>query len=316
MSVAARQSVPRVLFSLLSALVLAVVLAPAPAGAGSLPAPTLIASAVTSAVTAPCQPPACAVPAVLVAQGAPFSLTVTLTAAGAPAAFNKDTVLGLSAPGPGVVSPSSVTMPGGASTATFTGISYSTFANGVTLTASLGGKKITATSTPSNAFDVLQSLKTDGASPHVAFQDGAGPGNCASVGSANPVCGVVVLPNGSNSGVLLSTGSCAGIGCDTRGTVTQVITDLTSQPLYSPTAPATLIIRCYRTVCGQGGVNKYTAHASLSATGPLSAVPACPAKGTLGAGQDFCTDYVQSTRDNADELLLYVLFDRDFRGSI
>jgi hypothetical protein len=293
----------------------AVALGAVPAGAGSLPAPTLIASAVSSGVTAPCAPPACAVPDVLVQQGAPFSVQVTLSAGGAPAAFNKDTPLTLTAPGPGVLSPSTVTMPGGASTFTFTGISYSTFTNGVTVTAS-GGKKSTAASTPSNTFDVLQTLKTDAASPHVSFQDGAGPTRCATATAADPVCGVVVLPNGSNSDVLLSSGSCAGIGCNVKGTVTQVIADLTSQPLYSNSSPATLIIKCYRTVCGQGGVNKYTAAASLSASGALTTVPACPAKGTLGTTQDFCTDYVQSTRSNSDQLLLFVLFDRDFRGSI
>lgn len=315
MSASGRRSrAARIFASFVGALAVAAVLVPSlSAQAGSLPAPTLIASSVSSSVTAPCGPPACAVPAVLVAQGAPFSLTVTLTANGAPAAFNKATTLTLTAPGPGVLSPSTVTIPGAVSTYTFSGISYSTYANAVTVTTSQGGKK-GVPGTASNAFDVLQTLKTDHASNGVPFQDGAGPGNCASVTAANPVCGVLVLANGSNSDVLLSTGSCAGIGCNTHGTVTQVITDLSG--LYSPSSPATLIIECYRTVCGQGGVNKYTALASLSAGGPLTAVPACPAKGTLGAGQDFCTDYVQSTRDNADQLSLYVLFDQDFRGSI
>jgi hypothetical protein len=254
------------------------------------------------------------VPSVLVAQGQPFNLTVTLTAAGAPAAFNKNTVLTLRATGPGALSPTSVTMPANLSDFTFTGLRYSTFANGVTVTASAPQKKGIPAATPSNAFDVLQTLKTDTAGPNQPFQDGSGPDNCADVTAANPVCGLLVLPNGSNSNVLLSTGSCANLGCNTKGTVTQVIADLSG--LYTNSAPATIIMKCYRTVCGSGGVNKYTALASLSATGPLTAAPACPAKGTLGTGQDFCTDYVQSTRDNSDQLLLYVLFDRDFRGSI
>jgi hypothetical protein len=215
-----------------------------------------------------------------------------------------------------VLSPTSVTMPANLSTFTFTGISYSTFTNGVTVTASLGGKKNTATSTPSNAFDVLQTLKTDNAGPNTPFQDGSGVDNCADVTAANPVCGLLLLPNGSNSNVLLSTGSCLNIGCNSKGVVTQIIADLSSQPLYTTTAPATLIIKCYRTICGQGGVNKYTTLASLDANGPLVPVPACPAKNTLGATQSFCTDYVQSNRANADELDLFVLFDRDFRGSI
>jgi hypothetical protein len=288
----------------------------APAHASTLPAPTLIASSVSSNVAAPCGPPACAVPTVLVAVGQPFNLTVTLTANGAPAGFNKSTTLTLTAPGPGVLAPTSVSMPANTSTFTFTGITYSTYTNGVTVTASLGGKKNTAASTPSNPFDVLQTLKTDNAGPHQPFQDGSGADNCVDVTAANPICGLLVLPNGSNSNVLLSTGSCLDIGCNAKGTVTQVIADLSSTPLYSPAAPATLIVKCYRTICGSGGVNKYNLLASLAASGPLLVSPPCPAKGTLGAGQDFCTDYVSSNRANADELDLTLLFDRDLRGSI
>jgi hypothetical protein len=305
----------RKLLAILAGLFIVAGLLPAAAEA-TLPAPTSIASAVTSSVAAPCGPPDCAVPAVIVAAGAPFSLTVTLTAAGAPAAFKKDTTLSLSATGGGVVSPNSVTMPGGESTHTFTGLTYSTYANGVTVKAAQSGKKTSTTATPSNPFDVLQSLKIVSASPNTPFQGGAGPNDCATISTSNPVCGVLVLANGANSNVLLSTGSCVNVGCNVKGTVTQVIADLSSQPLYSPTSPAKLIIKCYRTVCGSGGVNKYKAVANLSATGALVTVPACPAKNTLGATQDFCTDSVSSNRANADELDLVVLFDHDFRGSI
>ena len=307
----------RKLLAIVAGLTIAAGLLPASAQATTnLPAPTLIASAVTSGVTAPCGPPACAVPAVIVAANAPFSLTVTLSAAGAPAAFNKDTTLSLSATGGGVLTPTSITMPGGETTHTFTGLTYSTYANGVTVTAFQSGKKVSTTATPSNPFDVLQTLKIDNASPGTPFQDGSGPNDCSGISAADPVCGVLILPNGANSNVLMSTGSCVNIGCNTKGTVTQVIADLSSQPLYSSTSPAELLIRCYRTVCGSGGVNKYKAAASLSATGALVTVPACPAKNTVGANQDFCTDYVSSTRANADELDLVVLFTHDFRGSI
>jgi len=317
MSAPSRALAPaRRLFALIAALVLVSLGLAVPAHATTLPAPTLIASSVSSNTTAPCGPPDCAVPTVLVAMGQGFNLTVTLTANGLPAAFNKNTSLTLTAPGPGVLSPTSVTMPANLSNFTFTGISYSTYSNGVTVTASLPGKKNTATSTPSNPFDVLQTLKTDNAGPNQPFQDGSGADNCADVTATNPLCGLLELANGSNSNVLLSTGSCLNIGCNLKGTVTQVIADLSSTPLYSPSAPAKLLIKCYRTICGQGGVNKYTLLASLLADGPLTAVPPCPAKGTLGAGQDFCTDYVSSNRANADETDFVLLFDHDFRGSI
>jgi hypothetical protein len=297
------------------AALLLVVSAPAfAAAAASLPQPTSIAAQVTSSYQAPCSTN-CAVPDLLVQQGTPFLLTVTLSDGTSPAAFPKDTTLTLTAPGPGALSQTSVTMPRGVSSWTFDTVSYAPYANAVTVTAGLPGKKSTGVAaTPSNAFDVLQTLKTVPASPGQPFQDGSGPDSCADVTSGNPVCGYVVLPNGSNSAVLLSTGSCAGINCNTGGTVTQLIADLNG--LYTPDAPATLIIKCHRSLCGMGGVTSYTAVASHAASGPLAALDACPAKNTLGPTQDACTDYVQSTRDGVDDLLLYVLFDDDFRGSI
>lgn len=286
----------------------------APASAAT-PTPTLVASAVTTTIAPPCGPPACSVPPTLAVIGTPFTLTVTLTAAGVPAAFKTNTTLTLTATGGGTLSPSSVVMSANVSTQSFS-VSYSTYANGVTITASAGTGKKAPASTPSNPFDVLQTVKTDHASPNTPFQDGSGVGNCASISAANPICGILILPNGSNSDVLLSTGSCVGIGCNTKGVVTQVIADLTSTPLYTNSAPAKLFIRCYRTICGQGGVNKFNALASLSGTGPLQVSPPCPAKGTVGANQSFCTDYVSSNRANADELDLIVLFLGDFRGAI
>lgn len=281
----------------------------------TLPAPKLISSAVTSPYSAPCDPTVCAVPDVLVKQGDDFVLTVTLSADGQPAAFTKATTLSLTAPGPGVLDPATVTMPAGVSTQQFP-VSYSTYANAVTVTAGVGGKgkPSTIVATPSNAFDVLQTLKTDSATPGVPFQDGTGPESCASTNAVNPVCGVVMLPNGSQSDVLLSSGSCAGLGCNSGALVSQVITDMNG--LYTRTAPATVILKCYRTVCGKGGVNKYVALGSQQSGGPLSAAPACPSKGVIGLDQMFCTDYVQSTRDGVDNLLLYVLFFGDFRLSI
>ncbi|MDT4937992.1 MAG: hypothetical protein QOG80_1663 [Pseudonocardiales bacterium] len=289
---------------------------PVSAVASALPTPTLVSAAVTSTYVAPCNPSTCSIPDVVVKQGDAFVLTVTLTASGAPAAFTKDTVLTLTAPGPGTLTPSSVTMPKGVSGQSFA-VSYSTYTNGVTVTASVGGAKgkpSSIASTPSNTFNVLQTLKTAPASVGVAFTDGTGLTNCTSTDAANPVCGVVLLPHGANSNVLLSSGACNGVGCDQRGTVSQVVADLTN--LYSRTAPATLVIHCYRTICGNGGISKYTVLASTSATGALTPAPPCPSKGVVGPTQQFCTDYVESNRDGVDNLLLYLLFIDDFRGSI
>lgn len=286
--------------------------------------PTLIQSEVSSTVQSPCPPgdSNCGDPGVIVEQGSPFLLTVTLSANGVAATFTKDTTLTLSATGPGTLSTSSVTMPANTSTFTFDNVSYAPFANSVTVTAATNGKGKTAsvTATPSNAFNVLQSLKFDSANPGVPFQDGAGPDACATVTAANPICGYLVLPHGAGTQVLLSTGACTSLGCNTKGTVTQVIADLhdsAGNALYSRTDPATLIIKCYRTVCGSGGVSKLLGLAAGSTeSGALTQTQPCPAKNTIGPSQNYCTDQVQNARDNADESSIYVLFFDDFRGSI
>jgi hypothetical protein len=63
-------------------------------------------------------------------------------------------------------------------------------------------------------------------------------------------------------------------------------------------------------------VNKYQAMWSQDATSALVVAPACPAKGTIGASQTYCVDYVSSTRGNSADLSLVVLFLKDLRGSI
>jgi hypothetical protein len=295
------------------------------AHAASVPAPTLIQSAVSSNAQSPCQnDPNCSDPGVLVVQGVPFLLTVTLTTTDSSgntvaAEFSKDTKLTLTSTGTGSLNTTTVTMPANTDHFTFGTVSYSPFANNVTVTAGVGGKgskTSTIVSTPSNAFDVLQTLKTDPASNGVPFQDGAGPDACTTVSSTNPVCGILVLPHGANSsGVLLSTGSCSGLGCNTKGTVTQFVGDING--LYTRTDPATLIINCYRTVCGQGGVSHLLGLVSPSGqTGALVQAPPCPAKNTIGPDQQYCTDQVQNVRGNADNSLIYILFLDDFKGSI
>ena len=78
-----------------------------------------------------------------------------------------------------------------------------------------------------------------------------------------------------------------------------------------PAPPATFILRCDKARCSGKGVSSYTAKIALSNSGAFSDSPACTSKGVLNAGAHFCTDYVSSHRDNAGDLLLEVLFDRD-----
>jgi hypothetical protein len=306
---------------LVAVTVLVAVFGPALGARGTtLPTPTQLHASASSTFASPCGPSStCGDPGLLVVQNTAFTLHVSLTDDfGAAAAFNKDTKLTLSATGPGSISPTGVTMPGGVTAADFS-VSYSTFANAVTVTVSgsaKGGKTSTLAPGTTQSFNVLQTLKQDGVTLGQSFTDGSGPNDCVTVSSTNPICGILVLPHGANIGqVLLSTGSCVGIGCNTKGTVTQFIGDISG--LYTRADPATLIIRCYRTVCGQGGVSKLLGVAAESQqAGALTTAPPCPAKNTIGADQLFCTDQVQNTREGADNSLIYVLFFDDFRGSI
>lgn len=268
-----------------------------------------------------------AVPNVLVQAGDPFTLTVTLSPAGA--TFNKDTPLTLTPsidPGvggspQGTFSPSTVTFPGGVSSATFA-VSYSAVDNGVILTASVAEKNSKVAPGSTQPFDVLKTvLPLAQGNPQFTTGVGVGNNNCSD-GTDEPECGVVVLPNDiQSSNAALTLGACtSNLGCTSGSQVVQFVADLGTR--YSPTSPATLIFRCSKDLCRNtnNGVRGFTLKVSQSATGPLDHVSQpCIAKGVadngLNNGDTFCTDYVQSHRDNAGDVLLYLLFTQDMRGS-
>jgi hypothetical protein len=294
--------------------------ATAPTGATPAPAPTGIsAAAATDNSTL-----GGAVPAVLVAAGTPFTLTVTLTPAGA--AFNTDTTLSVTAslasgayPGGGL-SPASIIMPGGVNSAQFS-VSYSAVDNGVQVTVSVAkvtGKISLVTPGTTAPFDVLKTVAIfPSTEPSLGTGLGVGDADCTQ-DTTEPECGVLIAPNGfaSQNGAL-SLGACTSdLGCTDGSQVVQFIADLGTD--YSTTNPATLIIRCSKQLCPGKGVSSYTLKVSFSATGPLNLVSApCTSKGVAldAAGNTFCSDYVQSHRDNAGDVLLYLLFVHDMRGS-
>jgi hypothetical protein len=265
-----------------------------------------------------------AVPAVLVAAGSPFTLTVTLTPAGA--TFNTDTTLSLTASlvsgahSGGSLSPASIVMPGGVNSAQFS-VSYSAVENGVEVRVSVAkasGRISLVTPGTTASFDVLKTVERFPAT-EPSLGTGLGVGNADCTQDTNePECGVLIAPNGfsSQSGAL-SLGACTSdLGCTAGSQVVQFIADLGSA--YSTTNPATLIIRCSKQLCPGKGVSSYTLKVSFSATGPLDLVLApCVSKGVAldAAGNTFCTDYVQSHRDNAGAVLLVLLFVHDMRGS-
>jgi hypothetical protein len=131
----------------------------------------------------------------------------------------------------------------------------------------------------------------------------------------------VLLPKGAGN-IVVGTGTCGDIGytgCKVAqdSFVVELLANLTGAG-YTATEPATLILSCDKIYCGNGAIKTNVPNLSSLGNGPLPDVPACAAKGVGPAPDslvDACVDYVQSTRDNAGDTHLYVLFTRDLRGS-
>jgi hypothetical protein len=266
-----------------------------------------------------------AVPTVLVQAGGQFTLTVTLSPAGA--TFHKDTALDLAATldpaiggSPhGSFSPSTITFPADVSSQPFQ-VSYSAADNGVILTASVAAKGRSSGVAPGSTapFDVVSTLLTlTKGNPQFASGVGVGNADCGS-STTEPECGIIVLPNDiASDRAALSLGRCStSLGCTSGSQIVQFIADLGTN--YTRQAPATLIFRCSKQLCRNtnNGIRAFTLKVSQEATGPLNQVsPPCADKGIVNDGATFCTDYVQSHRDNAGSVLLYLLFTKDMRGS-
>ena len=176
-----------------------------------------------------------------------------------------------------------------------------------TLAASADTKPKASTGT-SRTFDVLiQSDPVNTNARSVIGGQGGTTTECNATVDA-PVCADLVPPTtGFTAGGLFSRGFCS---------TTDKCTDTYIQALVAFQAdrsdPATLIMKCDKDRCGGGAIRKQKLVVTLvPGTSGVTADP-CPAKGTVGpAPQKFCVDYVQSTRDNAGDTLLYLLFVED-----
>lgn len=316
----------RVAMALLSLALVAVGLQAGPA-TGAPPQPVrIVVDRVFSSLTAPVGTPEGAVPNALVVAGEQFSIQVSFyDAEGEPAAFNQDTRLSITTNtgSANVPQPGTGTAPGGATSVTLT-TTLPRPANQVQVTVSaptLRGPKavMPGTSSPDQWFDVLAELRFEDSTAGSPFAAGIGGDlDCTSASRENPVCGTLMLPNGAQSSqVLLSRGLCdaAYAGCGSaRGSVIQFLGDLDG--LYTPTSPAAMLVRCDKSLCGKGSIARTGLSYSLLGNAPLGPAPACPAKNTIGSGQEVCVDYVQSTRDNAGDTLLHLLLTSDARISV
>ncbi len=277
--------------------------------------------AVTSNTTAPTGTPTGAVPVVLAAIGDTVHVDVSLyDASGLPTSFDRDTVVTITSTGGAVLQPIKTVKAGDSRPRI--DVSFTQAANGIVLTATVGkgGNAFSDTTDKETdkIFDVAKLLvEKRGVTPGTSVQQGiGGDTECQNATSTNPVCGVLVLPHGAQSSkVLLTTGVCdANTPClnAKTGSVVQALADLSG--LYANADPATLIMKCDKTLCPGGSIQNYHVFYSRTATGTLQVAPDCLVKATLNAGAQACVDYVQSTRDNSGDTYLYLLFTSDMRG--
>jgi hypothetical protein len=249
-------------------------------------------------------------------QNRPFNVVVrVLDSAGQSTTVNQATTIALEeVSGPGVLDgTTTAVIPRYGSGATISGVTYSQFANGVVL-------RVRATSGVQLATDqvtVEVALTAVGANASPGKSLTVTDSSCVAPTAEVPNCGQLLLPKGASGHITLSVGSCDGLGCSTtEALVVTAIADLND--LYSNASPATLILACDKDLCRTtaNGVPKVTVKYTFENTGSLiKESQPCPAKGVVGAGQDACVDYIQSSRKDGD-LYLYFLFTHDLRISI
>jgi hypothetical protein len=198
----------------------------------------------------------------------------------------------------------------GAMAATLDLTAIGTAASGVRLNASAATKPRPVTGT-SAAFDVLiesDIINADGVS---TIGGQGGTTTSCNATPAFPICADLIPPLAGSFGNdgLLSRGLCpAGEKC--ADSYVQVLTTIDRADY---TDPATLVMKCDKTLCGGGAIKSNHLTVTLIAGSPGVEAPACPAKNTVGTDPavPFCVDYVQSTRDNAGDTFLYLLFLQD-----
>lgn len=219
-----------------------------------------------------------------------------------------------------VLSPTSVTIAKGSSTGSVV-VRFTGQANGVAVAAK-GSGTLSGWTASSVASPVDVALKASASPTSTSFWGTAGATPCApDITVGNRVCADLVLPTGVSSDVLLTTGLCdTALTCGSNKDLVQVLADLTG---VTRTTPAKLIVKCDKSACPGGGVPSYKVLFSVSpgSSVPLSEAPACSSKGVVDQaymtpGGGYCVDYVQSKRDGAGDLHLFLLFTQDARGSM
>ncbi len=294
--------------------------------AGAAPASVPTHLAVTGVVSTVATPAgALGAPTALIQAGEAFTVSIALRGEDGnayPVSSKKDTVVRVQvADGAATLAggATTVTIPGSESTANFEDLVLASAANHVVLDISvIGGTKAALALRPAATapFDVVVSSSTtevtDRGRSLVDSRDGVDV-PCEATAEIT-TCADLVLPMGVASDVFFSTGVCdSRVGCESGRDVIQVLADLGAA--YGNDNPATVIVKCDKSLCGGGGVPSYKLKVNLDATGPLADAPACASKGIIPSGMTSCVDYVQSKRDGSGDTYIYWLVSRDARSS-
>jgi hypothetical protein len=77
------------------------------------------------------------------------------------------------------------------------------------------------------------------------------------------------------------------------------------------------MLRCDKTLCGGAGTNNFPLLFQETGWAPtrFEEAPPCPKKGQIGQNQTFCQDYRQDNRDNAGDLIAFLLFLDDAKAT-
>jgi hypothetical protein len=218
--------------------------------------------------------------------------------------------------GPGsLTGTTKATIPRDGSSVTIFGAIYSEYANGVELRV-VAGKGVDLAPSEAFAVNVALTAVSKDVNPLEAL-DLQDP-NCSAPTSEKPTCGRLLLPKGATGHVLMSVGSCVGVGdCRLGGGAEALVVTAVFSGNYASTAPASVVLACDKVICGQSGAGlpQLPVIYTFENGGVLgeNTAKACPAKGVLGP-DPICVDYVQSSRNQGD-LYTHVLLGHDVRLS-
>jgi hypothetical protein len=195
--------------------------------------------------------------------------------------------------------------------AVFRGLRLPSAGNGVALKISTryrDGDDAHMRAATSDAFDVLsKSASVSGTSALTGIGSGGATGVACSPTRSEQVCADLLLPNGVAKGDgLLGLGACDAVD-ECGGQSVQALIALRTTRQH----PATLVMKCDKSLCAGGSLRSYRLNVNLRPSDAPALTQACPKKGTVGAGQLYCVDYVQSHLANAGDTYLYLLFVED-----